>query len=371
MRKEYDLNSLNITKQNRAEYRNIVNSPMNYFVDANFRKSNQISVIINYETENLLSFKQVKETNAIFKLQCGLSLIELIENSNRLFAVNIEPDNLFFDQGSRAYQLERIKDQKRKEQSHYVAQINAVLGALFTKDSYECILAENGKSLVKVRELKNCQVCPDLASLKLQLSQQINLLIREQNEKQIIVSKNYHKKKRRNSQLSLFAIIIFVFGLCFLMSTYIPNRNSQLTAYESYNDQVYEDVISELEDTDVRSMTPLTKYILSESAVRLSPFTTEQKDNILANLTPNVDEGILDFWVFLAQADIDRAYEQSIMNNDAQQKAFALLIYIDQVQNDPDLSATEKQQQIDTYNGELEVINESIAAEQEKEADEQ
>lgn len=143
MRREYDLNSLNITKQNRSEYRNIVNSKMNYFVPANFRKSNQISVLINYESENLMAFEALKQNNEIFKLQCALSLIELIEQTNPLFALQIKPENLYFDQASKAYQLERIKDNKRLSEQEYILKVNAFIGALFTKNSFTNLLAEN------------------------------------------------------------------------------------------------------------------------------------------------------------------------------------------------------------------------------------
>lgn len=365
MRREYDLNSLNITKQNRSEYRNIVNSKMNYFVPANFRKSNQISVLINYESENLMAFEALKQNNEIFKLQCALSLIELIEQTNPLFALQIKPENLYFDQASKAYQLERIKDNKRLSEQEYILKVNAFIGALFTKNSFTNLLAENNSLLNKVKVLNGLNNCQTLGELKEVISNRISELMYEQNEKQITVAKNYYKKNQLYSRIKWLIIISTLSIIIFLTTVYIPNRNAQLKAYTSYNQKIYEDVISDLKATDKRSMTPLTKYILSESAVRLSPLSSAQKENILTNLTPNVNEGSLDFWVDLAQGDIDGAYEQSITNNDAQQKAFALLIYIDQIQNDPKLSATKKQEQISTYKGELDKINENMQKEQE------
>lgn len=365
MRIEYDLNSLNINKQNRSEYRNIVNSDLKYFVKANYRKSNQISVIINYDTEHLLSHNDLKQTTPIMKLQAIIALIDLIENTNPLFAIEINPNNIYFDQAVNAYQLERRKDTKRLDQSEYIKQILAFVGSLFMKDSYESIYATNAKTVEKQKELKGLTDVSNFETLKTIVSKRITEQIEYENNELIRVRKNYYKKTKLISRLKLLLIALLTVCLVFLIVEYIPNRTSQLEAYTAYNKKIYEDVIEDLSDTNINSMTPMTKYILSESAVRLSPFTTAQKENILVNLTPNVNEGVLDFWVYIAQGDIDLAYEQSISNNDAQQKAFALLIYIDQVQNDPDLDATEKQTQIETYQAELDAVNETIASEQE------
>ncbi len=364
MRKEYDLNSLNISKQNRSEYRNIVNSDLRYFVKANYRKSNQISVIINYDTENLLNHKDLKTANSIFKLQTIIALIDLIENTNPLFAINIHPDNIYFDQAANAYQLERMKNTKRLDEAEYIKQILSLVGSMFLKDSFDSIYAANASIINKQKELKDLIEVTSFTRLRTIVNKRIDEEMERQSQQLVSVPKNYYRKNKNIGRLKILIIIILMALLAFLMLVYIPNRNSQLTAYMDYNKKVYEDVITDLSDTSIKSMTPVTKYILSESAVRLSPFTTAQKENILANLTPNVDEGILDFWVYIAQGDIDRAYEQSISNNDAQQKAFALLIYIDQVQNDPDLDASEKQNQIETYQSELDAINDSITSEE-------
>lgn len=367
MKLNYDFGRLGITEANKEEYIRLLEFKQNFFVPAKYVQMDKVSIEIEYNLEHLLAYDDLFETNNIFILQAMMSLATLAEQTNELMNINLATDNIYFDQGANAYQLVREIDSKQNDEKQLVQEIKALTGNLFIKEGYESILASNGKLLEKNSLLKTLAEIDNLAALRQQLADIIADQIKDERETKVTVDKNYVNKVKRLSSIKTVVIALLIVVSGFLGVIFIPNRTSQLHAIDSYQAATYENVLADLHDTKVSTMSPVMKYIMAESTIKLSQLSDTQKDNILYNLSPSVEENILDFWVYIGQDDLDRAYDQSIKNNDAQQKAYVLLLLIDRTQNDSSLKTDEKEGMLATYQGELDSITGSMESDQEEE----
>lgn len=367
MKLNYDFGRLGITEANKEEYIRLLEFKQNFFVPAKYIQMDKVSIEIEYDLEHLIRYDELLETNKIFILQAMMSLTTLAEQTNELMNINLSMDNLYFDQGANAYQLVREIDSKQNDEEQLVAEIKALTGNLFVKEGYESILASNGKLLEKNNLLQTLSDVENLRDLKQELALIIAKQIENERQTKVSVDKHYVNKVKRSSSIKTIIIAILIIVSGFLGAIFIPNRTSQLHAIDSYQAATYENVLADLHDTNVSTMSPVMKYIMAESTIKLSQLSDTQKDNILYNLSPSVEENILDFWVYIGQDDLDRAYDQSIKNNDAQQKAYVLLLLIDRTQNDSSLKTDEKESMLSTYQGELDTITASMETDEEEE----
>lgn len=370
MNKNYDFGSLGITETNKEEYRKVLDYNFEYFVESEYVGEDKVSIEIKYNLNKLIAFEDLNSRTDIFKLQAMQSLVKLVQNSNKLLAINLEEENLYFGQNSDAYQLEKVLDPTRNDENEYTEQIKGLLGSLFMKETSYAIVSSNGELLAKNALLKEMVEIRDLKQLSNKISELIESISTHEQNNLVQVENNFVQKSKQLGRIKTLLILIAIVIIGFLTFIYIPNRTSQLDAIVAYEDKVYEDVLTSLEETKISTMSPVLKYIEAESTIRLSQLSDTQKENILYNLSPSVQDGILDFWVYVGQNQLEKAYDQSIKNNDAQQKAYVLLLLIDDVQNDTDLKTDEKDTLLGQYQGELDSITSAMEAADEEDKEE-
>lgn len=364
MKVSYDFKELGVNETNRQEYINLLDTKLDYFVESKYISNTKVAIDIEYDIADLMCYDDLKDSTKVFKLQAISNVIKLVQNTNNLLAINIkDADNLYFTSEGACLQLVKGLDSTRLDESQYSDQIKGLIGNLLTKDSCDAITASSGELLKKDKLLANLADIDNLDDMHLQLNQIISQVTSYEHDTLVAVNKSFVTKTKSIGRIKTLIILILLVVTVFLAAIYIPNRTSQLKAITSYEDKVYEDVLTNLEKTNINAMSPVVKYIEVESTIRLSQLSDTQKDNILYNLSPSVEEGILDFWVYIGQENLDAAYDQSIKNNDAQQKAYVLLLLIDQTQNDTDLKQDEKDSMLSTYQGELDSITSSMAEE--------
>lgn len=363
MKVNYDFKELNVVKENKEEYLNIIKADIDYFVPAKVVNSTTNTIEIEYDTDGLMAYSELEKKPTVFKLHAIKSVIKLIHSVNAIFQINIEnPNNLYFTYDGDVKMLVRTFDSGREKEFEYCNLIKGLIGSLLTKDNVVAIVSSNGAMLENDKLLSGVAEIDKLEDMDNAFNMLINQVMEYEDNELIQVKRGYVGKNKHLIRIGSLLIAILAVISIFLVFIYIPNRTSQLNAVSSYEAGVYEDVLTNLQNTKLSAMNSVTKYIEAESTVKLSQLSDSQKENVLYNLSPTVEEGVLDYWVYIGKNDLDSAYEQSIENNDAQQKAYVLLLLIDQTQNDPNLKTEEKDNLVSTYQGELDSVTQSMEA---------
>lgn len=334
-----------------------------YFVDQKILSETKTDIEVELDLDNLTCFEQYENKSELLKLRLGLSLIDFVKHPSNFFKMELSPENLYVTESLKIKQLYRVYAPYRQEETEYVVKsVKALIGFLFVDHMYLQIYNDFDETLMKNSLTKELVQLETLDEIEEFLNKQIIEKQDEVDNKKILVNKNFYKRTKRNRRLLSVLTIIMVAIVIFTYGFYVPNRNAQLKAFSYYQIGKYESIVDELDNVPLTAMTPLSKYIMSVATIKLTNMEDYKKDNILFNLSPQVDEGILDFWVYIGDMDYQKAYDQSIKNNDAQQKGFALIMLMDQVTNNPKLTADDKETQLSQYQSELDAINKSMEA---------
>ncbi len=356
----YKKSDLNINEYIEEKQKVLLEYSSKSFVDCKIIKENQMEISLEYKTEGLKVFNEMDILEPATKLRLGISLIDFALVENQFFTKILDEQILYVSDDLRIYQLKRVFKTVNLNNDDATKEVIALIGSLFVKQSAKEIYATDNNILLKNNVTKQFVKCEELEELKEVLQNLIETIETDRINNKLEVNKNYYKKNKRTKLLLVISVAVLIIITSYLTMYYIPNRNHQLTAYAYYQKGMNEDVKNELSTVSIQSMSGLTKYILSESEIKLSDLSEVQKDNVLYNLSPDVDSSILDFWVYISQGNIDKAYNQAITNNDAQQKAYALMLEIESVQGNDKISDEEKQTKIEGYQAELDKVTKII-----------
>lgn len=365
MIKNYSFKDINIVSSDIKKYEKDLDIYNNIFCRSKLLSFDSSSVELEYDLTSLYSYNDLKNTTEVFKVQAIRSIVKLISDIQSHYKVDLSPENLYFDGNASAKFLLRGYDGVRKTPEDYLLDLKTLIGGLFLNEKIAEIHTSGGGLIAKnkvIGKLAEVSTLDEFVSISDEI---IKNEMQKLNKELVLVDKDFVSKVKKSSKIYLILILIAISLILFLITIYIPNRNTQLDAIVSYENNVYEDVLEDLNETNLDAMSPVIKYIMAESTIRLSDLSDTQKENILFNLSPTVTEGILDFWVYIGQHDLDSAYNKAIENNDAQQKAYVLLLLIDNVQNDSSLDVEEKEGLLSTYQGELDSIVTSMEDEEE------
>lgn len=367
MKKNLQKSDLNLSQTKEEVQLQLLEYPDTRFLDAKVKRHDNTTINIEYMERGLKRFSSFQTANEVTKYRLGISLIRIIEGLDGYFQTNIDTDNIYVTSDLRIKMVKRIFRVENETEEEMLQRVKALVGSLFLKMSYKEILATDNDYLKKDKNLKRLI---DKNTIE-ELEKELNLLIDEvttiqKKDYDLVKKKTVRKNKRVIRLLTVLTTVLLIISV-FFGAFIIPNIKHQLDAYSSYQKNIYEDVILELEGVPIKMMNNTTKYIMTEATVKLSPLSDIQKDNVLFNISPDVESGILDFWVYVGQGKYEDAYNQSSKNNDAQQKAYILMLLIDDIQNDTDLSDEEREEKVSTYQSELDSIDQQMSAETEAE----
>lgn len=367
MKKTLQKSDLNLSQTKEDVQMQLLEYPDSKFLDAQVKRHNNTTINIEYMEKGLKRFSSFKSANEVTKYRLGISLLNLVENINGYFQTYIDSENLYVTSDLTIKMVKRIVREENETEEEIIRKIKALVGSLFFKMPYKEILAIDNDCLKKDKKLKRLLEKTTSEDLRKELDLLIDETTKEQQEEYTLV-----KNKKVKTRVILIRILtattfVLLISSLFFGLFYVPNINHQLSAYSFYEKKTYEDVMKELDDVPLSMMSDTTKYIMAESTIKLTPLSDVQKDNILLNISPDIDDGILDYWVYIGQGKYQDAYKQSSKNNDAQQKAYILMLLINEAQNDSSLSDEDREGKVSTYQGELDGINQQMNAEEEEE----
>ncbi|MFV0288984.1 MAG: type VII secretion protein EssB/YukC [Mycoplasmatales bacterium] len=367
MKKKLQKSDLNLSQTKEEVQIQLLEYPDTRFLDARVQRHDNTMINIEYMEKGLKRFSSFKSAGEVTKYRLGISLIRLTEEIDGYFETYIDSENLYVTSDLKIKMVKRIVRQKNETPEEMIRKIKALIGSLFLNIAYKEILATDNDYLKKDKQLKRLIDKKTSEELEKELDLLIDEVTKKQNQDYDLVKKKTVKGRKITLRFLVGSTVLLLFFSLFVGLFYIPNLNHQLSAYNYYQKQIYEDVKKELDSVPIILMNGTTKYIMTESTIKLSPLSDIQKDNILFNISPDIDRGILDFWVYVGQGNYQEAYKQSSKNNDAQQKAYILMLLIDEAQNNSDLSDADREEKVSTYQGELDGINQQMSAETKEE----
>lgn len=311
-------------------------------------EKNDDNFIFKYNIENLTPISEMKNISTEEKYRLLLNALKLHEIAEKMH-IDLNPDNLFVDYNYnvRVAQRDIYSREDIVSEEKFVNQFASLLGAVLqSKLTYEQ-LQSSGKDLLN--KSKTTQLFANKNTIQGMEDALVEQLNKERDySSKVLTTVNKKKYKRLSHIMKLFIVVVLLFaGFAGYVKLYQePFDNAVSKGYEAYVANDYVETIKSLEDVNVNRMGISTKYILSISYIKSESLSEEQKKNILAGITLSTNEKILDFWVYLAQGDVEESIDIAKQLGNKEYTAFGYLKQKEAIQDDRSLSGAEREEKL-------------------------
>src|SRR5699024_9823537 len=115
------------------------------------------------------------------------------------------------------------------------------------------------------------------------------------------------------------------------------------------------------------------KYILASSYITVESLADDEKENIMKNVSLKSDENYLLYWIYNGRGDFEESVDTAKYIDDPQLIMYGLIKKIEQAKNDPDLTGTEREEEVNELQEQLNKYREEydLLPEEDEAADEQ
>lgn len=309
---------------------------------------------------------EVKDQTTSQKLKLLLNLmpVKRILEDGKLTTF-IHPQNIYLDYNGNPKLIYRgivgIMPGNQPSDDEFLRQIKCLAGYLFTKhsfdDLYNGLLPEVAK---ESRFLQDILVIKDVPSMQDFLKKTYEQYAQEEKKSVIKVPR---KKFFLFKQLSLWfgiALILTLIPLGYLLINKVPTDTSCLNANTDFLAQKYDKTINDLQHVGLKKLGKTQKYELAYSYVQGKGFDTTQRNNIMKNITLQSNSNYLDFWIMDGRGQLDDALATAKQLQDSNLIMYALLEKMDSVKTNKKLSATKREQQLESLQSQYNKYNKSL-----------
>ncbi len=306
------------------------------------------------------------ELTMIEKLKFLLGVNRFSPLVDGLLTIDLNPRNIVIDFNHAPMLVHRgivqtLAPYEVTDEAAFLIQYKSLVVSMFTKKfSYEDLVNGNlsrAKDNQFVKDVVQCGQLDDLLHL---------LKTHFEKEEHIQKTKLAFVPKQR---YSLFLRLTILFGVAtvllggflgYAQLVKIPLQKTLLAADEAFIAKDNQEVISTLGNVDVDELPIASKYELAYCYVSAEPFTDEQLNNILNNMSLKSEEAYLDFWIYYGNGDFDKALDIARKLDDVELKIAALGKKIEETQNNKNLSGKEREEELDKLNEELDKYTEEL-----------
>jgi type VII secretion protein EssB len=309
--------------------------------------------------------------NEKLRLLCNMTKLQRYLNTRITFFLH--PDNLVFDDNFMPCVIYRgirklVPPYEMTEETFF-KQFQCFIIALFSKkynfDQLYHGSLQNAKDTDFQRQVSDME---DLAQLIDYLHKSYEEEQRKTERTMEIVPK---KRFRLFKQLAIIMIIVSVLlavPVIYYGLIKTPYQNNLLKAHGEYLASAYGEVISTLEEEDPEALPNQTKYILADSYINVENLSDNKKEVILKNVSLKSDPDYLLYWIYNGRGEFETSIDKAKYLDDPQLIIYGLIKKMEQAKNNPDLTGSEREEEVKKLQDELDQYKEDYNL-QDEEAD--
>lgn len=303
-------------------------------------------------------FTEIRNLTFAYRYQLLINIANLYTDISRL-EIGIEPSNLFFDINMMPKAMVRdVYENEKFHEENFVQAYTSLIGyALQNKYSFSDFYEGGNQLLLKNKATALFVDVNCVQDIVTTLHKEYKVL-QEKLQFSII---EVDKKKYRNLKIisrSTLLFLVLAIGLGGYFGFYRLSEESIFNkANEFYIKQDYVSVIHSLNNINITRMNTNTKYVLAVSNIKSESLTDKQKNNILSSVSLNSDVRILEFWIALGQKNTEKAIDIAKQLGNKEYLAYAYMKEKANVENDKDLSGSEREQKLKEIEENLKNMN--------------
>jgi len=301
--------------------------------------------IIEFSFENVPTkdLSEYRKASLEEKYQVLINIATLEEEAKRL-NLHLAPENIYCTANfSPMVMIRDVYGEAVYSLDSFTNSYKALIGYLLNKNLEYENFAKGGKSLLN--KSKITEPYTDLSTT----SEIKDMLISEyekyeDNIRKTVIQVN-KKKNAIERIIGRVSIVVAVLLLVFSGYVYFYNYRHLVTintANESYINQDYVKTIEILSKVEMKRLAKNSKYIYATSYVKTEALDSEKKNNVLASITLNSDERILDFWILLSRSKMVEAIDIAKQLGNDEYALYGNMKYLSYVENSNSYSGEQK-----------------------------
>jgi type VII secretion protein EssB len=155
----------------------------------------------------------------------------------------------------------------------------------------------------------------------------------------------------------LIVLILGSGGYAGYLNFYVlPFQQTLVAAEHSFLVEDYDAAIATLTPIAPMTMPKEERYQLARAYVISESLSAEQKELILADITPRTEDNILLYWIQLGREEYTAAIDMAQRINDDELQLYALVKYEVAIQNNVQMSGEEKTELLSTTGSQIEEL---------------
>ncbi|WP_096186921.1 type VII secretion protein EssB [Evansella halocellulosilytica] len=346
------------TKVKDIQQLGLITTPSEYFLPVSVQEEEDLFRFSFVVKEEKKKWKDIKELqrNEKLRLLCNLAKLKHYLSSRVTFYLH--PNNVVFDDNlmpAIMYRgIRQLLPPYAGEEEDFFLQYKCFILALFSKQ-YTFDDLYNG-SLNKVKDTEFERHIQETKSLEELIKYIQDCYRKEQQKTEKTMTTVPIKRFRLFKQLSIITIalsVVLAVPLFYYMFVKAPYQEKLLDAHGEFLSSDYNGVISTLRGEDPERLPYRTKYILAYSYIQVESLSDREKEAIMRNVSLRSDVDYLLYWILNGRGYFDEAIEKAMFIDDPQLIMYGLIKQIEQVRNDPQVSGSERDEEVRRLQEEL------------------
>lgn len=356
MRKQYRKSDLNVLSDGNIK---LLTNKQRGLLDC------RVSVITEENVELVYQIKGENLENTTLKkyekIQIIYRLAKLVTNELKPLDFRLSPTNIYVTADGEIYICERKISNADKDikESRLLNQIIALSGYLLKDMDFETLLEVENMQLEKDKDLKPMLDLKNLDELCAFLEKYTIRELKILHNEQVIINKQKYRVLTTNKLFYRISLIVSIILILVLSIFVIPVKTMKVELYEADQNNDSTAILEIVQNINIKSMSKNEKIVASTAIINDQvELNDDQKSIIINQLNNKTKDEILDYWMYIGKGEFDEANNKAITVSDADMQTYALLLLINQTQNDDELKADERKQLIDGYEGQIAELTE-------------
>lgn len=297
------------------------------------------------------AFAEVQTLPKAEKLRAAINMAQAEELLGMPLTFFIAPENVVFDRNllpKIAYRgLKGKMAPENLDTDHFLRQYKSFIIALFSPKDHFQDLYDGQLEIVKgssfISQIKKAN---SVAEIKEYLEKVYQETIVENRQRlRTVTRKKYRIFQQCTIWMSLLALLLLI-PLSYYAFSYSPFQAKMLKADTAFLKKDYNGTIDTLAKVKTKKIPYTQKYELAMSYVEVAQLSDKQKATIFNNLSLKAKETYLSYWIEIGRGNFDQSLDLAKDLEDLDLILYGLYQKMQQVKNDPKLSGTEKEKQI-------------------------